>query len=346
MSNNSIPLSAHEREIIAEIWAAPNNRTETDRLLAIEASLGKQIWFTRGWCRLHFGPPGGRPIVRRQRPADDVRRENENRYAYVRSATGAVMNVGMNYLSDLVIRPGIEKKFGPLLLYMGAMNRGRAHRLWNFVLLMMAAEAETLSDGLKLIHNPAFAQLCGPVRAPIKTSLWSFFFRLYDNPLVTKNIEGLTEYVKMMGADQAWRLRRVDRFTDRINCAEWRVSTHENAGQDYRDRERGVPQSQQLFYPFMVHNPTEPDGARDLVLLVNQAVPDRWPEQIRADVCQEMIVGLLSGDIAVGELRDSVQKYWQKHFKTLPQQYGEGGLRISFDAPVPGTDDMPWTDRI
>ena len=35
---------------------------------------------------------------------------------------------------------GIEKRFGPLLLYRGRMNRGHAHRLWNMVLLMMASE--------------------------------------------------------------------------------------------------------------------------------------------------------------------------------------------------------------
>ena len=274
-----------------------------------------------------------------------------NDYAYARKATGTAMNPGMNYLSDLIIRPGIEKTFGPLLLYKGGSGRGWCHRWWNFVLLMMAAEAQTLADGIKLAGNPAFAQLCGPVKTPTKTSLWSFLFRLYDNPTVTRNIEGLTDYIKMIGAAQAWQLTRVDRFTDAINCAEWRISTHENAGQDYRDRERGIPQSQQLFYPFMAHDPQKPDGARDLVLLVNQAVPDYWPEQVRADVCQEMIVGLLSGDIAPQNVRDEVAKYVRLHFKTLPHIWDGAGVRISFDAPIlrasaPNKDGVPRSEVV
>jgi hypothetical protein len=284
--------------------------------------------------------------MRHMHNPERIRELNSQRSPYRWEATGTAMNPGMNYLSDLIIRHGIEKKFGPLLLYRGPMNRGSCHRAWNFVLLMMAAEAETMSDGIKLADNAAFAQLCGPVRPPIRTSLWSFLFRLHDNPLVTKNIEGLTDYVKMLGAEHAWRLQRVDRFSNRIDCAEWRISTHENAGQDYRDRERGIPQSQQLFYPYMMHDPVKPDGARDLVLLVNGAISDRWPEHIRADVCQEMIVGLLEGTVTVDSLHDDVNKYITKHFKVLPHKYGEGGPRISLDAPVPGTNDMAWADRV
>jgi len=275
-----------------------------------------------------------------------IRAFNETRDPYHWRSTGTATNPGMNYLSDLIIRPGIEKTFGPLLLYRGGMTRGRAHRRWNFVLLMMAAEAETLGDGIKLAHNPAFAQLCGPTSVPARLDLWRFFWRLHDNPAVTRNIEGLTDYVKSMGAETAWPSQRVDRFSDRIDCAEWRISIHENAGQDYRDRERGIPQSQQLFYPFMAHDPEKPDGARNLVLLVNQAVPNYWPEHVRADVCQEMIVGLLDGSIQVDDLHDSVRRYITKHFKVQPQQYGEGGLRLSLDAPVPGTIDLSWTERV
>jgi hypothetical protein len=341
----SIEITPQEREIARGIWIAPGPLTESGRVEAIHNRIGRQTG-TRGWFRLHFGVPGGQSKPRIERSPEQIRALNSSKGPYHWYSTGTATNPGMNYLSDLIIRPGIEKTFAPLLLYRGAMNRGRAHRMWNFILLMMAAEAETMSDGLKLVNNAAFSQLCGPLRPPSKPHLWSFLWRLYDNPSVTKNIEGLTEYVKMVGGQHCWELQRVDRFSDRIDCAEWRISTHENAGQDYRDRERGIARSKQLFYPFMAHDPEKPDGARDLVLLVNGAVPDSWPEHIRADVCQDMIVGLLSGDIAVGDLNDAVGRYITKHFKTLPLKYDGAGPRISFDQPMLGTEDRPWTESV
>jgi hypothetical protein len=258
---------------------------------------------------------------------------------YQAPATGKRIQAGMNYLRNLIVRPGIQKIFGPLLAYRGCMNRGHAHRLWNFALLMMACECETLSDGLRVVNNPAYAQLCGPPKVPQKQHLWSYFGRLYDNPAVTNNIEGFTDYVRSMGLGPSL-LIRVDRFTQERECAEWRVSLHPNAGEPVR--ERGIAP---LFYPYMLHDPQKPDDGAAIVKLVNQAVPWNWPEQIRADVCQEIIVGLLSGDVSVGGLHDAVAAYWRKHFKTQPRVY-EAGLKLSFSAPMPGTADLAWTERI
>lgn len=265
--------------------------------------------------------------------------------AYRRRATGTAMPAGMNYLSDLIIRPGIEKQFGPLLLYRGNMNRGHAHRLWNFALLMMASECETLSDGYKALNNPAFSQLCGPPKAPGKFHMWNFFGRLADNPAVTKNVEGLTEYVKMIGAGSCG-LIRVDRFSDRINVPEWRKSTHEDGGQDYRDRERGVPKSAQLFYPFIAHNHKKPDDGKDLVLLVNEAVPHYWPEQVRADVCQDIIVGILSGEIKREAAKEHVQKYIRKHFKDHPMLWEGNMVKVSMDKPLSAETDLSLHDVV
>lgn len=268
--------------------------------------------------------------------------------AYRRPATKRVGRVGMNYLSDLIVRPGIEKKLGPLLLYRGAMNRGHAHRLWNAALMMFAAECETLADGIKVINNPEFSQLCGPLRIPPKTTLWTYFSRLHDNPSVTANIDGFTDYVRSMNLGECI-LTRVDRFSDKHTCAEWRTSTHENAGQLYADRERGIPQSQQLFYPFIAHNHKLRDDEA-LVMLVNNAVPRGWPEHVRADVCQNMVVAMLSGDLTPGETHDYARKFITEHFKEYPMLWKDGKVLVAFDAPVPGTTGSGggqlWTDRV
>jgi hypothetical protein len=258
--------------------------------------------------------------------------------------TNNVQRVGMNYLSDLIIRPGIEKKFTPLLLYRGCMNRGHAHRLWNMVLLMMAAECETLGDGLKVLNNPAFAQLCGPPRAPGKPHLWSFFFRLYDNPAVTKNIEGLTEYVKLIGSE-AWELERVDRFSDRPYCASWRKSLHPNAG-NYIPRERGIAKHDQLFYPYIKHDPKQPDDGAALSALVSAAVPAFLPDHIRADACQDLVVALLSGEITPYQVNDRAGKFVANVYRMHPTMFDQGGVLTSFNQPMPGTETRSWAEVV
>lgn len=264
-------------------------------------------------------------------------------FGYRRRPTNRTFPAGMNYLSDLIIRPGIEKTFGPLLLYRGHMNRGAAHRKWNMALLMMATECETLSDGLKVLNNPSFSQLCGPVRPPPKISLYTFFQRLGDNPAVTRNIQGLTDYVKSLELGPCG-LQRVDRFSARAQCAPWRISLHLDAGKEAE--ERGIPASQQLFYPFMAHDAAKPDDGAALVKLVNAAVPQYWPEHIRADACQDLIVALLSGEIGPGEVHDHAQEYVGRVYQMHPSKFDHGNRAISFNQPILGTEDLSWTERV
>jgi hypothetical protein len=107
----AIELSATDRDIAKGIWAMPDGKTEAERVAAIETRLGREVG-TRGWCRLHFGLPGGRVAIQRpEKPPEVIRDENARRWPYTRKPTGTAMNPGMNYLSDLVVRPGIRKRF-------------------------------------------------------------------------------------------------------------------------------------------------------------------------------------------------------------------------------------------
>lgn len=255
---------------------------------------------------------------------------------YHRPATGNVITAGFNYLSDLIIRPGIEKKLWPLLLYRGAMSPGHAHRLWNMTLLMMASEAPTLADGLKIANNPVFNQLCGPPKIPTKITLRSFFGRLWDNPDTTELIPGLTDYVRSLELGRSG-LIPVDLETHSARCAEWRVSLHPEPKKAWEfKKERGAPQ---LFYPYLVHDVSKPTEGADLVKLVNQVVPSTIPEQWRADICQEMIVGLLSGDIKKDNINEHVAKYVSGQFAANPILYEHHMRRFSLDAPLRGDDE-------
>lgn len=254
--------------------------------------------------------------------------------------TGNMMSVGMNYLTELVVRPGIRKFLWPLCLYRGQMNPGHAHRLWNYALLMMAAEAETLADGMKLAHNPAFAQLCGPVNKPQKMTLFSFFGRLWDSPDVTDNIPGFTEYVRSLGLGPCW-LTPVSLETSEQFCAPWRISTHPDFDPRAEKPETGA---KPLYYPYLAHDPKS-DG-NDLVLLANKVVPHTLPHDIRADVCQELIVSILSGEITRDQAHDHVQKHIGRVFRSVDFKYGGGNLMVPMAAKIRDGDDRTLGDMI
>lgn len=265
---------------------------------------------------------------------------------YHRGPTNRMMRVGMNYLSNLVVRPGIQKRLWPLCLYRGHLSLGDVHRKWNFALLMMAAEAETLADGIKLAGNEAFAQLCGPVRAPIKMSLNTFFGRLWDNPDVTDNIPGFTEYVRSLELGPSL-LTPVPLETPALYCAPWRISTHPDFDPNAERPESGV---KPLFYPYMAHDPKNIDEGRALALLANQLVPRELPEQIRADVCQDLVVGMISGEVQPDRANDFVIERMRHIYRLFPQlqpQYYRGA-QSSIDQPVfhnKDGDPVAWTDR-
>lgn len=261
--------------------------------------------------------------------------------AYRRSPTNNVMPVGMNYLSELVVRPGMKKRMHPLCLYRGVMYPERALSLWNFALLMYAAEAETLADGLKLQSNEAFAQLCGPYKPLSKMGLCSYFGRLWDNPEVTRNISGFTDYVKSLEIGPSM-LQQVDIESDQRYVPPWRVSTHAEYDSQAIKPESGI---RNLFYPYLVHDPDKDDGGKALVMLANELVPHSLPEQWRADVCQDLVIGILSGDVPLDRAQDFVQAKISAAFKILPTKFDAGGPKISLDAPLrvsDGNDDRTF----
>jgi hypothetical protein len=342
-----IEITAQEREAIGAIWMAKNGRTEGERVIEIERSITKQV--TRGWCRLHFGVPGGREILyRAPRSPEEIRKLNVRKWPYTRVGTGSAMNPGMNSLTELIVRPGIRKYLEPLCLYRGAMTPGGAHRRWNFALLMFAAEAETLADGLKLQANPAFAQLCGPESSLQKYSLFTFFGRLWDNPDVTDEISGFTDYVRSLELGPS-RLTPVPHLSHDQYCAPWRTSDHPDYDPKAEKPEYGV---RNLYYPFIAHDPKAPDDGQKIVMLVNEMVPRWLPNGIRADCCQELVVGLLSGDVPAGRAHEWVHKYVSKMYKLHPNlgrpEFTNAQQNISTNRLFVGKHEkeIPYTDRI
>ena len=89
---------------------------------------------------------------------------------------------------------------------------------------------------------------------------------------------------------------------------------------------------QASFYPYLIHEAKQDD--HELLMLVNNAAPKHVPEQMRADLCQDMIVAILSGEMDKTELEGSVKEYTKKIYQMFPTRYGP----LSLDHPPPWDD--------
>ena len=243
-------------------------------------------------------------------------------------------DVSIEDLKEKIIRPGIEDKLVPLLHFKGHANLGHMHRLWNLAILMMEAEGEKLGHGVQMSMNRDYAHLCGPVKQPNHTGLNSFFSRLILKPDVTNNIPGLLDYARSV-VKVFIHLTPVSGFTSQSNPAWWR--THKKAPSKPRIF---TPKPELLIYPFLIHEPKRPDEGFDLTKFVSESVPRGLPPEVRADLCQDMIVALLSGDITRDQVAGSIKEFTRKAFKAGPQKYGH----VSFDAPLPGMDGRTLSD--
>jgi len=96
-----------------------------------------------------------------------------------------------------------------------------------------------------------------------------------------------------------------------------------------------VPVSE--FYPFITGTPTE---EHELLLAVDRLVPKGLNSDTRSDICQDMIVAILSGTVDLENLKDATPKYVKEFFKMFPMKYGH----LSLDMPLTyGGDEMNKT---
>lgn len=95
-----------------------------------------------------------------------------------------------------------------------------------------------------------------------------------------------------------------------------------------------------LVYPFLVRDRGTPEHI--LIRRVNEVVPQWLPPDRRADICQDLIVAILCGDISEDTLDLSVKDFTRQILKQFPTHFGD----LSLDAPIPGTDGLTLLDTL
>ena len=244
-------------------------------------------------------------------------------------------------LEDKIIRPGFERHLRPLLMYRGNVTLGRAHRMWNLVVSGMEHEAGLSDLTQRLQLNPELSQLCMPERKKEALAIRSFLSRLQLNSPVMAEMPHLSEYVWWLNPSGPFGLTPVSEFSPRsrnLGAGGWRTfrapQRPRRPGSNLRDVRP------QLVYPFLIHDGGKPE--HDLLRRVNAAVPRHFDPNTRADICQDIMVGILCGDFDPDNLTLPAKEMTKRVMKMFPTKYGP----LSLDAEMPGTDGFRLIDTI
>lgn len=235
--------------------------------------------------------------------------------------------VSYETLVDIVVTPKEDERFYPLLLYNGGVTMGRAQALWNFSRALKEANCLTVTDGVKFSKQSPDARHLLGLHAPVQNmSLHSWLSRLWTTPeiddLDPTMREWLGDFAGGMPERFYWQLTKVPRYSTCKTTRQWRIGPDTEGFRRYR------PKVSASVWPFVSRVPTEADS---FVLEVDGLVPKNLPEQVRQDVCQDLIVSVLSGEISLPELKGAVQRHVKNVFDLHPLKYGP----ISLDHPLP-----------
>lgn len=101
-----------------------------------------------------------------------------------------------------------------------------------------------------------------------------------------------------------------------------------------------APPAASLNYPFLLHDRGNPE--HELIRLINDAVPKHLPPELRADICQDLAVGCLTGEFDKEDLLLPAKEVAKRVFRMFPSKYGP----ISLDAPIRDDSDMRLLDTL
>lgn len=230
----------------------------------------------------------------------------------------------------------------PLMQFHGSRSLAQQRSMWNVLQAMYVFEIETTSELLRLgALYPNTTHLCGR-HAPVQRS----------------GFQGFISRIESAGSD--FKLRRDDTdFRDYLN---WFV--HENRvamfsykktsvdvyGQEKTRRfvakygKTHLDKHQPVYWPFegdydgKLRERGALEELPDYVMQIGALIPTRMPATLREDLCQDLVVAVLTNEISLDEMKiESRMRHYIRHaFETHPLRYG----RYSLDSVLGDDEDQ------
>lgn len=94
------------------------------------------------------------------------------------------------------------------------------------------------------------------------------------------------------------------------------------------------------YWPWMMDNDPRYDG---LVRTVNELVPRTLPAEVRSDVCQDIMVSVLTGEVQESDIKSAVKAHIAQHYRLFP---AHSYRTVSLDAPIWGNSGRTIADTL
>ena len=244
-----------------------------------------------------------------------------------------MIEVPLERAKEIITEPVPGTKAGANLL-----PEGRGQSVLKFTRLLMAAEVQTLDEIDHIARSSHdLAHLSGvhkfrysPCKADEVRTYWTMFWQ--NGPLL-KQVDGLRNYIVDVLEASAYRAGKSRRsyglflgasgFDESTIRRPWR--TPEWLAERRPKRVAVEPLSE--FYPYVSSRVSE---EHELLLAVDALVPKALPKWSRADICQDLLVAVLTGEATLENVRDDVLRYVKWFLSKEPSKYGP----LSLDAPI------------
>lgn len=259
-------------------------------------------------------------------------------------------SLNLSIAKDIVIHRYSEDEMIPLVLFTGNLSVSKAQALYKISLMMMEAEFSSVkeikdatSQSRDLVHMTGLHDF-----SKFGIDIRPFFSRIINCPDVIELNPKLKDYIYWVKDNSngffIYKLNPISRYSSKSR-REFRYKPDEKKitnklfKENSRIKKLKVVDTKIVipeFYPFYTEEPTK---EYELLEWAHHLVPKTLPDYWRQDVCQELIMSLLSGDITKENAESKVQKYIKKTFKDYPTLYGP----LSLDAPLGHDGDDGFT---
>jgi hypothetical protein len=83
-----------------------------------------------------------------------------------------------------------------------------------------------------------------------------------------------------------------------------------------------------MEYPYMPPQ-TDISEENELLMLAHRAIPKHFPHELRGDLCQDLIVEMLLGEIDKGDLSAQMPSFLKRSLRKYPRKYDGMSLETS-----------------
>lgn len=219
-----------------------------------------------------------------------------------------------------------DEWFIPMVLYLGNYSIGMAQANWNFLQALYELEVMTTARAFKIgKESHDLLHLCGR-HAPMQgQTLASFMGRVVHSPEVWRDVETpMKEWIRDFIYGQGVGFQAMAGPRTRISALTW-----DRTRRSYRRDPSLRPACYAPitpYWPFAAKRIPEEHEMLHAIDGLTRGLPEQW----RQDVCQDLVVAVLSGDVTLDNLRDALPKHVREVYKMHPIKYGP----MSLDAPI------------